>query len=151
MRSDAILNKLKVLYPTEFVMAAHWLISKECLKKVGGFSPTFPHYGEDNNYIQRILYHGFKIGIVTNTRCVHDREARKHSKKYSEYRSYIKELIKLSDPQKQNNVLYLLKLCIKTILGEGSLTRKYLIMILLSMHHINKNKVISKSVDTAFI
>ena len=36
-----------------FVMAAHWMLSRDCMEKVGGFSPTFPHYGEDLDYIHR--------------------------------------------------------------------------------------------------
>ena len=33
-------------------------------------------YGEDNNYVQRLKYHGFKLGIVPNCKIFHDREAR---------------------------------------------------------------------------
>ena len=31
-----------------FVMAAHWLVSRGALRKVGGFSPAFRQYGEDD-------------------------------------------------------------------------------------------------------
>ena len=47
---------------------------------------TFFHYGEDTNYCQRVLYHGFSI--IADTRCTicHDREDRKgytgNSKEY---------------------------------------------------------------------
>ncbi|RSK40509.1 glycosyltransferase family 2 protein [Mangrovimonas spongiae] len=59
-----------------FVNAAGWLVSKSCLVKVGGFDPLFFHYGEDNNYCQRVLYHGFKVGVITTSFIKHDREHR---------------------------------------------------------------------------
>ena len=59
-----------------YVMAAHWLISRRCLVTAGLFSPIFPHYGEDENYCERVLYWGFKIGVLTTTSAVHDRESR---------------------------------------------------------------------------
>jgi len=84
-------------YDIEFVNAAGWLISRECIEKVGGFDPLFFHYGEDRNYCQRIAYHGFKLGIVPNTFINHDRENRvnKEINKYSasyyqEFERYLK-------------------------------------------------------------
>lgn len=77
MLSDILMHQpLKSIYETDFVMAAHWLISKECLTTVGGFSPAFPHYGEDTNYINRAKYFGIKIGISPIINGIHDREER---------------------------------------------------------------------------
>ena len=56
-----------------FVNAAAWLVSKPCLVKVGKFELLFPHYGEDRNYCDRVLYHKFKIAIVENSKICHDR------------------------------------------------------------------------------
>ena len=56
-----------------FVNAAAWLVSKPCLLKVGKFELLFPHYGEDRNYCDRVLYHKFKIAIVENSKICHDR------------------------------------------------------------------------------
>jgi GT2 family glycosyltransferase len=79
--SDAFLNKIKdQVYPLDFVNAAAWLISRECIEKVGGFSPSFFHYGEDDNYCQRILYHNLKIGIYPNAIIFHDRDQRPKNK-----------------------------------------------------------------------
>lgn len=61
-------------YETTFANAAAWLITKDCLQKVGFFSPHFPHYGEDRNFCERALFHNFKISIPKNTRVLHDRE-----------------------------------------------------------------------------
>ena len=68
---------MEEVYEVPFVMAAHWLISRDCLRATGGFSPTFAHYGEDDNYIQRAIYHGYKIGYSPKALAVHDRENRK--------------------------------------------------------------------------
>lgn len=84
--------------PVSFVMAAHWFITRECLMKVGGFSTTFPHYGEDINYIHRTLYWNFKIGITPDLQVVHDRENRPTPKKKKIYLKYIFSLVKLSNP-----------------------------------------------------
>jgi GT2 family glycosyltransferase len=67
---------LKGIYEIEFVNAAAWLISAECIRTVGFFEPLFFLYGEDNNYLQRVTYHGLKIGIAPQSRIYHDRETR---------------------------------------------------------------------------
>ncbi|SDH06830.1 glycosyltransferase family 2 protein [Psychroflexus sediminis] len=75
--SDHVLERpLQNVYDLPFVNAAGWLISKECLMTVGGFDPIFFHYGEDDNYCQRLTYHGFKIGVLSKTFMIHDREDR---------------------------------------------------------------------------
>lgn len=71
--SDLVLSTVKPLYDVAFVNAAAWLITKSCLDVVGGFNPIFPHYGEDDEYISRCKYHGFKIGIVPQSFVNHDR------------------------------------------------------------------------------
>jgi GT2 family glycosyltransferase len=57
-----------------FVNAAAWFISLSCLQKTGGFDPIFFHYGEDDNYAQRVIYNGYKIGILPTTAIYHDKE-----------------------------------------------------------------------------
>lgn len=61
-----------------FVNAAAWMISKECLHKVGFFEPFFCHYGEDRNYANRVIYHNFKIGILEDAMICHDRIISRH-------------------------------------------------------------------------
>lgn len=83
--SDFVLgNILASVYDVPFVNAAAWLISKKCLETVGGFDPLFFHYGEDNNYCQRVLFHDFKIGVVPNSFIIHDRIERAKVKPYSQ-------------------------------------------------------------------
>lgn len=88
---DSFKNNLSSIYSIEFINAAGWLITRECLEKVGGFDPLFFHYGEDRNFCQRVIFHGFNIGIVPNDWIYHDRENRIDYpiKKYSE--AYYKE------------------------------------------------------------
>lgn len=75
--SDFVLKKeLQDIYDVPFVNAAGWLVSRSILETVGGFDPIFFHYGEDDNYCQRAIYHGFKIGVVPTAFLHHDREGR---------------------------------------------------------------------------
>ncbi|RMA57973.1 glycosyltransferase family 2 protein [Ulvibacter antarcticus] len=72
--SDYVLKQpLKPVYPVPFVNAAAWLLSEEIINTVGGFDPLFFHYGEDDNYCQRVTYHNFKIGILPECFIIHDR------------------------------------------------------------------------------
>ena len=64
-----------------FVNAAAWLIPRRVVEKVGYFEPLYRHYGEDRNYVTRVLFHNFKIGIVTNANICHDRVIRRNFKK----------------------------------------------------------------------
>ncbi|WP_368341211.1 glycosyltransferase family 2 protein [Parabacteroides goldsteinii] len=96
--NDLYFNRRQDVYEVPDVMAAHWLISSNCLRRVGGFSPTFPHYGEDVNYANRVMYHGFKLGIVPDTIAVHDRESRKGlTLEQKRYRAYLNALVTLSN------------------------------------------------------
>lgn len=77
--ADAAAGTLGELYEAGFIMAAHWLVAREALIRVGGFAPIFPHYGEDNNYLDRARYHGLKAGICPRALAVHDRAGREES------------------------------------------------------------------------
>jgi GT2 family glycosyltransferase len=73
--SDGFLNQLKnKIYPAKFVNAACWLMTKSCIEKIGGFSPIFYHYGEDNNYCHRMEYHGIKMGIYPFALIIHHKK-----------------------------------------------------------------------------
>ena len=77
LMSDLLCAKLlKPIYNVPFVNAAAWLLPRKTLETVGGFDPLFFHYGEDDNYCQRVLYHDFKIGVALDTFIYHDRENR---------------------------------------------------------------------------
>lgn len=98
--NDLYFNRLQPLYEASFVNAAAWLLSKQCIDKVGLFDSLFFHYGEDENYCQRVQFHGFKVYINPNAVVLHDREDRNgkirpefHKDKYLR-----KKLIQLCNP-----------------------------------------------------
>ena len=65
--TDKILGRTsEAIIDIEFVNAAAWLLSRKCIEKVGLFDPLFFHYGEDDNYIQRVRFYSFKIGILSS-------------------------------------------------------------------------------------
>lgn len=66
-------NKQNVV-EIDFINAAIWLISAEVIKKVGVFDSVFYHYGEDKNYISRVKYHKYLVGLAINLVGYHDRE-----------------------------------------------------------------------------
>jgi len=73
LNSDLYLNKVRDIYDINFVNGAFWLISKECLKSVGLFDPLFYVYFEDIDFISRLKYKGFKVGIAPQFVGYHDR------------------------------------------------------------------------------
>ena len=86
------------IYDVSFVMAAHWLISRRCVETVGGFSPAFRHYGEDDNYINRAVYHGFKVGFAGGVHAVHDRDSRPQSRSSAMRLKCVASVVKVSNP-----------------------------------------------------
>lgn len=92
-------SALETSYPILFTNAAAWLIPKEILLIVGGFSPSFFHYGEDNNYIHRLHYHSFKLVLLPDCKVLHDRTERTggfHAETAQKQRSF---LLKISHPR----------------------------------------------------
>lgn len=71
LSKDKIGNNLKPIYASKFVHAACWLISLETVQMIGGFDPLFFHYGEDNDYIQRLHANNKLIGIVPDAKLFH--------------------------------------------------------------------------------
>lgn len=74
------MDPVDTVQPVRFVMAAHWMLPVWCLRSVGLFSPAFTHYGEDNNYCERVKYHGYGVGVLPSAMAVHDRQDRKMDK-----------------------------------------------------------------------
>lgn len=71
--SDLYLKKSKNYYESKFANAAAWLVTYDCLNKIGGFDPLFKHYGEDDDFINRMHLIGLKLAITPNTTICHDR------------------------------------------------------------------------------
>ena len=68
------------------VCAACWLLPVPLIRKIGGFNPIFYHYGEDDNYYHRLVYHGIKTKLVTNAYMQHDRKIQGNMKMFNKNR-----------------------------------------------------------------
>lgn len=80
---DAINGDMKAVYKVPFVNAAAWLLPIKTIETIGGFDPIFFHYGEDDNYCQRAIYHRIRIGVVPKSLVRHDRWIKKDDKDQS--------------------------------------------------------------------
>ena len=81
-----------------FVMAAHWLVSRRAIETVGGFSPAFRQYGEDDNWIDRLHYHKLRCGVVPAAHAVHDRSDRRPGRERRMWLKCIATVVKACDP-----------------------------------------------------
>jgi GT2 family glycosyltransferase len=101
--NDTILeDNKKEIYEVSFAQAASWLIKKEVIEKVGVFNPLFFHYGEDNEYLNRLKFHQFKIGVVTDSKVVHianplNLSHKKNFDRYHRNREFNRWLVKQLD------------------------------------------------------
>lgn len=146
-------NQQSSIFPVDHVMAAHWLISRKCLMEVGGFSPTFHHYGEDDNYCDRARIKGFNIGIVPKAVAIHDRGDRVLTSHQKLYASYVRTIVYLSGFSK-SSVFALYGFvcdCVKYLFKEKSFSFiKYFRALIADFYSIKSNK--KKSLNrTAFL
>lgn len=126
---DLYFHRLKEIYPIQYVNAAAWLLPRKTLETIGGFDPLFFHYGEDDNYMSRVLYHGYKIGICPGIHIVHDAKnpgVRKRGREEARRRKRVILLIRFSDVLKNENIIphiiYLIRKTIKSLLkGDMSM------------------------------
>lgn len=95
--SDLYCGTLGEVYDTPFVNAAAWLVTRRCIETVGGFDPLFTHYGEDEDYLNRVSFHGLKVGVVPSARIYHDRSEHR-SEHYLSNSPRIHEYVRLKYP-----------------------------------------------------
>jgi GT2 family glycosyltransferase len=100
--SDLFMGHLQDVYEVGFVNAAAWMMTRACLERVGGFSPSFFHYGEDGNYTDRLGFHRLKLGVVPAARIYHDREQRPASKFFEDGETFRREVIARSSNPNQD-------------------------------------------------
>lgn len=67
------------VYSVRFVNAACWMLTRRTLEKVGVFHPLFFHYGEDDNYVDRLRAEGMSLGVVPSVFIRHDRNQNNES------------------------------------------------------------------------
>jgi GT2 family glycosyltransferase len=89
---------LSEYYLVDFVQAASWFIPAAVFRKLGGFDPIFFHYGEDNNFLQRLKYHHFKVAVVPQLSITHETNPIKsgYKKNYNSYHLNRLRSLKLS-------------------------------------------------------
>ncbi len=69
---DMYWGRLQEVYLTQYVNAAAWLLPRKTLETIGGFDPIYFHYSEDDDYLHRVHYHGWQIGICPQVKVIHD-------------------------------------------------------------------------------
>ncbi|MXO06016.1 glycosyltransferase family 2 protein [Flavobacterium sp. HBTb2-11-1] len=162
--SDIYLKSIKTtIYEADFVNAAAWLISRECIEKVGGFNPSFFHYGEDDNYIQRIKFHSFKLGVLPTSTIFHDRDTALHSNIYFQDEEVLYQrslVLKFSDPsnnygfQSEYKINFLAFARSIVFLNTRAIKKNILkirILNQLDKENILKNKNESKKIKPSFL
>lgn len=152
MVSDSIMGQSKNIYETKFVMAAHWLLPISIVKSVGGFSPTFIHYAEDDNLIDRIHFWGYKVGIVTNAIGIHDREFRESSidkKIHISTMHWRRDFCNPLDSKKQKTKK-IARTLIPMLARYPLITLRKLSDFVIDIHKMNKNYKLSKK-ERAFL
>ena len=90
----------RLVVEVPFVMAAHWLVSREAIATVGGFSPAFRQYGEDDNWVHRLHWHKMLCGVVPAAKAVHDRAGRRPDRGKKMQLKCISTVVKVSDPNR---------------------------------------------------
>jgi GT2 family glycosyltransferase len=153
--SDLYLSQAKEIYNTQFVNAAAWLISKSCLKNVGFFDPIFPHYGEDEDYANRVLSLGFKIGVVPKAKVFHDRNETNNSNlKLNIQRSYIISIIRIKKSGQSfwSSFLYSLKVDFDSFITllmfrkfkEAMVKAKVILMLIRNSRQVRNSFLLTK-------
>jgi GT2 family glycosyltransferase len=160
--SDIYMNTIKNgLYTTDYVNAAAWLLSRKCIETVGGFNPLFFMYAEDDNYLQRVKYHGLKVGIYPLAEIFHDREQRSTPKQLVdkviiEKRNWI---LKYSNPNQEfilDKDIAILKKGIKLAMlkGKFALAKSYSIKrskLIAIREDVHKHYQVSKQKGLSFL
>lgn len=83
--SDLYLRSVQPFYEMKFINAAHWFLPRKTVETVGGFNPYFFHYGEDQEYANRLCFHGKKILLCPASKAVHDGRQNLSKIDYSRY------------------------------------------------------------------
>ena len=153
--SDFVLNQnFNKVYESHFICAAAWLISKNCLQKIGGFNPTFFHYGEDDNFVHRLHFKSLKLGVLPTCRIYHDREERSTNVAFENnyYLERNKYLLNVSNPDLKLSVddvlrhlrIVLIKTYFNFNLKQRTDTKKLLRFFKENKKEIDNNLDISK-------
>jgi GT2 family glycosyltransferase len=131
-------------------MAAHWLVPTRVIRKVGLFNEElFPHWGQDDDWCQRLDFYGLKIGVVEEARGVHDRATRQESvEKLVKRNFYTGSLIRLCDvrrPLWERFFYVLLFTAVKSIKYRSLLPFKYLRTIVRQLPQVRNHRTVVRA------
>lgn len=143
--SDVYCGAMQEIYDITYSNAAGWLIPRRTLETVGGFTPMIYHYGEDDDYMNRLKYFGIPMALVPAARMVHDTSKRlDNAEKLSRYsNTYDPETF--IDPCSTNSVFsmrirYLYKFLSRWLHGDKSGSKNYLLHYQYLREHVKEIK-----------
>lgn len=122
--SDLYFNTLQDFYEFDFINAAHWFLPKNTIEEIGGFNSYFFHYGEDNEYVNRLKFHGKKVLLCSKSKAVHDGKQSLKKVDYSQFKNKKIE-INIMNPNSITSLekeIHFLRLTILKNVLSGNLT-----------------------------
>lgn len=157
--NDLYCGVMKDIYSTKYVNAAAWLLPRKTLETVGGFDPIFYHYGEDDNYMQRVIYHRMKIGICPKVKVVHDTERRVKGTKNSVQNNLKNLLVELCNINNNRSLFQYIIFLIKRILRKTFKLEFKVVyglfyelkFVLMYSKKIDKSKRINASINSSWL
>ena len=151
--SDCYFQSLKDVYTFKYINAAAWLMTRKTLETIGGFDPIFFLYGEDDNYLQRMEYHGVKLGLVPKTQIIHDHQESENSKtkNYKFYRAEQSKLVEYTNILKPFSVnkyaMYLYRKWILNCLSVDNTERRRIYNEIVFFNKFKQQVCISRNVN----
>lgn len=154
--NDLYFNKMQMVYETKYVNAAAWLLPRQTIEIVGGFDPIFFHYEEDDNYINRVLYHELKIGICPQACVVHDHRQQDDKLQYlSNTRNRQFLLVKATNINIKNSYFYYFRKALLNIIkmnyGHAKLYLSNFIFLLNKRNQINQSRTQNVKKTTSWL
>lgn len=123
------------------VMAAHWLVPLRVIERIGPFDEElFPHWGQDDEWCNRLHYYGLKVGVLPDARAVHDRASREEPLESRVRRNYYTgSLVRLCNPAIPlfaGFLFVILFTFVKAAKYKSLLTFKYFRQLLRDLPHV---------------
>lgn len=156
---DLYLKQLTDIYDTHYIHAAAWMLSRNTLETIGGFNPIFYHYEEDGDYLNRVIYHGLKIGVCPAACIIHDHREKTPTKEQIQLREKqlkIYEYVNINKPFNMVDYIchYIRKCLVSIIKGRIANAKKYrcdIIFLLKMKNQIRKNRKINQNIASSWL
>lgn len=154
-------DSVKASYSATEICAACWFMPISLLKEVGGFNPLFFHYSEDNNYYQRMVYHGVKTILVPSASVCHDREGGHGNVKAYNHKRLHRDFLVILDniniglPKMFLDLIKLLFICILKDLPSGQYRlggwSREMLWMMVNVGKIRKSRKIEKQKGASWL